>query len=267
MENPDPLGFRSSDFSPSTLRPTIDDTRILKNVPEIGRECMQLIDSSKEEVLVALISERSPLRNTEFFNYLSRKIEHENKKRGKDNSKCKFRIRAIFPNEDVEKNDEASLREAMGAIEYRTIESVPIGFGVFDRKVGFLVQYDEKAAAASDVPIDDAIASAVLTTNPQTVSGLVTVFDALWRQSELLEQLQVLKEQKKELEATALDPASLEELRDLAQVLVLKSEFLITKIEKSKDKDQDLLPIALDFRISLDQVLEILMRLKKYKKK
>ncbi len=158
-------------FSEDVRRPTESEFLTLANPADVYNESLRLTESAENEILAAIVPEKSILRNAENLQFFSRKIERENS--GATTGK-KFRIRLLVPVTDLSSLD--TLEQLLKGMEYRTIESAPLSLAVYDRKKALVVHYKTD-------PVDshqEVFVSAVLTTNPEIVASLVSVFDYLW---------------------------------------------------------------------------------------
>ena len=152
------------ELNKDSLRSTESEFRVISDHEEVYNESLLLAESAKSEILAAMISENSILRNTENLQFFSRKIERENN--GGPGGK-KFRMHLLVPAPDGSSRD--SLGLSLKGIEYRTIESAPLSFAVYDRNTALLVHYKMDQGNKQR----EQFASAVLTTNPGTAAGLV----------------------------------------------------------------------------------------------
>ncbi|HZW56030.1 MAG TPA: hypothetical protein VFF30_07055 [Nitrososphaerales archaeon] len=228
-------------------RPNAEETvHLLTDAGEILDQGIRLTESSKNEILFASISERTLLRNRETVEFLARKVERENavfatgenrnpsQRNDKEKKEKKFRVRILIPVEDSRGHD--LLKYAPEGMEYRTIESVPVSFGVYDRREAMLIQYSEEREKLEQSDSKKVIASAILTTNKQMVAGLVSLFDALWRQGEMRSELERLRGLERRLGWNT--SKSLQEAVSYCQILMLGTEVLRSKVVTMQQQQQ-----------------------------
>jgi signal transduction histidine kinase len=115
--------------------------------------------------------------------------------------------------------------EEREGVEWRKIEPLNVTFFVFDRSKMFMTQYSDLGAERTE---EEAALSNIYSTNRHTIAGIVSIFEALWRESELVE-----KEISSRRRAELLQDILTHDIRNYNQVARLSAE-LIT--EEAKDE-------------------------------
>jgi hypothetical protein len=207
--------------------------KLLTNPAEIYDEAVRLSESSKFEVLIAAISENEIIHNPEFIDFFRRRSLPESRT-------SDFRIRVVVPLENAE--NRKSLSNLMKGLEYRIVDPTCIAFAVYDRRTAMLVRYEDEEVDSEPFP-ERKIVSAFLTNDEYIIRNQISMFDLLWRQSEIFEH---------EGEAKSIEDKASNEMRNLwnhvfyeiinyNQVMLTCTELLGEVMKESKgSKNSDL---------------------------
>jgi signal transduction histidine kinase len=139
------------------------ETRIIRNATEAAELARDLIESCKQEVLIVLASPAVVPRNAADFRFLVEK----SKERG-------FKIRIL-----AQIGGEAAGKELEG-VEWRPIAGINAGISIYDGTGALLTQYSKREPDGAGQ-----VVSNVFTTNRQFVGGMISIFEAMWSESEL----------------------------------------------------------------------------------
>lgn len=202
-----------------------EQTRLLDDINEAFKVGATLNAEAQEEVLMILTSHRTIIRNVERFRIL-----------GERQKEKKLKVRILSPTLDPE-----AIKIIPGA-EWRKTETMKVSILIYDREKMFITQYADSDANTTE----RAVRSNIYTTNRQTVAGMVSVFDALWRESELREEearmhkeisKSLEKEERSRRQAQLLQDILTHDLRNYNQVAKLSAELLKEKLASSGDSE------------------------------
>ncbi|MDA4133325.1 MAG: HAMP domain-containing histidine kinase, partial [Thaumarchaeota archaeon] len=187
------------------------ETRIIRNAAEAAALARGLIESSKREVLIVLASPVVVPRNLVDFRFL---VE-SSKERG-------FKIRILAPI-----GGEAAAKELEG-VEWRPIAGINAGIAIYDRSGALLSQYSKSR------PDGDAqIVSNIFTTNRQFVGGMISIFEAMWNESELRQA-----EGRSRRMAEVAQDILAHDIRNYNQIAMLNAESLEEVLKGPQSKEQ-----------------------------
>jgi two-component system sensor histidine kinase VicK len=187
-----------------------EETRLISDMNEATKIRDRAIEESKEEILMILPFESSFLRGKEGLQKISkRQQEHP-----------QLKVRVLAPK--VEKETAQILPGA----EIRSCEPVSIGVVIYDGARMFLTEYSDLEAKSAKA----SISSMFYTTNRQTIAGLVSVFEALWKERELRE-----REQANRMQAQLLHDILTHDIRNYNQAARLSPEILRDDIAAKSD--------------------------------
>ena len=268
IENPGPITNHNHEKLLRKRELLLGELRIICDPKEIYAESLNLGMSSHDEILIATTSEDTILRNLDFFGTISSIfIRHstdtagdqqqavKNEVGGEKNGK-KPRMRLLVPVSRKEPFERIS--RALKGLEWRAMDPMNgITFGVFDRRTAIIYQYNDNHA---DTP-ERALSSALLTTNPHTVLGLVSLFDALWRTTDLIRR----EERSRERARAAASQARMwqdiltNDFGNYVQISKLSAELLRERLKQDKVA-HDVLSILLS---SVDHAIESLEKARK----
>jgi signal transduction histidine kinase len=176
----------------------------------------KLADQSKDEALFVLASEKAITRNTRLFE----RVGTRQAARG-------FKVRIISPVVDQ------MVKHMAPNAEWCKVEPLNITFFIFDRKSMLLVQYANPEAETGEL----AVFATNYTTNKQTILGMAAVFDALWREIELLKIAEVArgKEERARRQAELLQDILTHDIRNYNQITRLSAELLSEELGQKND--------------------------------
>ncbi|MHB1907980.1 MAG: sensor histidine kinase [Nitrososphaerales archaeon] len=194
----------------------IGETRILTDPDEISKETVHLMESSSSEVLILTISEDPILRYGDAMKSFARKVGASVL-----NGESNMRVRLLIPLSDPK--NKSQLDDALLGVEYRTIDYSGISFSVYDRTKAVIIQYTQE----NDKKFGKSMVSAILTTNKETVLGLTSIFESLWRENELRDL-----HERTAREARLLQDILSHDIRNYNQVLRLSAELLKEEIKE-----------------------------------
>jgi signal transduction histidine kinase len=189
-----------------------EETKLITDLNEVYKLGYELIDSCKNELLLILASEKTIRRNRAMFDL----IDKAQAKKG-----FKIRILAPFENKTTPGPPFDQLRNA----EWRNIRAIDATFMIFDRGRMLITQYTDVQANTTE----EAVSSNIYTTNKQTISSIVSIFNALWHESELRE-----REEKARRQAELLQDILTHDIRNYNQASRMSAELL--KLELSKNE-------------------------------
>lgn len=193
------------------------ETRLFEDLSEVSHIGAKLIEQLRFEALIIAASDKMLLRNREAFRNLSNKQE-----------KIGVKIRVLAPLTD------SAVFDVIPGAEWRKVDSTRVSVTIFDRKWMFLTQYSDSGANTTR----EAVSSNIYSTNRQTILGMVSVFEALWRQSELRESEEkartqlaetLSKEERSRRQAQLLQDILTHDIRNYNQVSKLSAELLREK--------------------------------------
>jgi signal transduction histidine kinase len=193
------------------------ETRLFEDLNEVIQLGSAIIERLRFETLIVAASDKMLLRNREAFQNLSKKQE-----------KIGARVRVLAPMID------ASVFNVLPKAEWRKVDPTSVSVMIFDRKWMLITQYSDSGATTTQ----DAIASNIYSTNRQTILGMVSIFEALWRQSELRESEEkarnqlaetLAREERSRRQAQLLQDILTHDIRNYNQVSKLSAELLREK--------------------------------------
>ncbi len=193
------------------------ETRLIEDMREVLRMGAKLTRELRFECLIIASIDNMLLRNREMFQEISRRQQRDG-----------IKARILAPMQDQRVFD------VLPAAEWRRIDPTSVSVMIFDRKAMFITQYADSSAETTEM----AVASNIYSTNNQTILGMVSVFEALWRESELrdseararsqlVETLQL--EERTRKQAQLLQDILTHDIRNHNQVSKLSAELLREK--------------------------------------
>jgi len=186
------------------------ETRIIRSAAEAAELARGLIESSKREVLIVLASPAVVARNAGDFRFL---VERS-KERG-------FKIRILAPI-----GGEAAAEELEG-VEWRPIAGINAGIAIYDGMGALLSQYSKTGPDG-----DGQVVSSIFTTNRQFVGGMISIFEAMWNESELRQA-----EGRSRRMAEVAQDILAHDIRNYNQVAMLNAELLEGVINDPQSKE------------------------------
>ncbi len=199
---------------------TTEETRLISDMNEVFRIGKEMTERCHESALLILASPKTVTRNSQFFERLS-ELQKERH----------FRIRVLTP-----EVDSFALKILPGA-EWRKIEPMRVSITIYDMRNMFITQYADAEANSTE----NAVLSNIYTTNRHTIVGIASVFDALWKETELREM-----EERSRKQAQLLQDILTHDIRNYNQISKLSGELVLERLKASGDLEgtrliQDLL--------------------------
>jgi two-component system, OmpR family, sensor histidine kinase VicK len=193
------------------------ETRVIEDFSEVLRIGQKMTHELKREALIIAASENTILRNTSLYQVLSQKQE-----------KLGFRVRVLCPSISTK------VRDVLPNAEWRRVDPTSVSVTIYDGERMFITQYADPRAPTSE----KAVASNIYSTNKQTILGMVSVFETLWRESELRDSEEkskrklaetLEKEERSRRQAQLLQDILTHDIRNYNQVSKLSAELLKEK--------------------------------------
>jgi signal transduction histidine kinase len=200
------------------------ETRLFEDLNEVIRLGEQLIDRLKFEVLIIAASDKMLLRNREAFRNL----------RKKQLEQPQIKVRILAPLVDP------TVLDVLPRAEWRKIDPSSVSIMIFDKKWMLITQYVDSFANSTQ----QAVASNIYSSNRQTILGVASVFEALWRQSELRESEEraraqlseiLVREERSRRQAELLQDILTHDIRNYNQVSKLSAELLREKFARDTE--------------------------------
>ncbi|HYF98830.1 MAG TPA: ATP-binding protein [Candidatus Saccharimonadales bacterium] len=151
---------------------------VIKNPIEIQRIYLNIINSSTSEIMLILTTSSAFMKDENIK--INKLLEEASDK--------DIKVRIIIPGGNKTPNNNVDLLSKKNNIEIRCIESsfnAKINILVVDKKYSLIVELKDD----TKLKFTDAIGSAVYSTSNPKVMSFVTIFDTLWKQTELYEKL------------------------------------------------------------------------------
>jgi two-component system sensor histidine kinase VicK len=170
----------------------------MKKVYELGKK---MTEECSEEVLMVLASQKTILRNKESFQSLADRQR-----------RLGFPIRILAPTVD------RSVTELLPDATWRSMDkSINVSILIYDRSRMFITQYSNSDAETTE----QAVSTNIYSTSKPTIAGLVSVFEALWGETELRE-----KEERSRKQAQLLQDVLTHDIRNYNQIIRFNSDLL-----------------------------------------
>lgn len=193
-----------------------DRTEIVSNLAraaEIARECFQ---KCEREILIIMASQQVITRNLLLYQEM---IESTRKRN--------VRVRILLPSVSSE------AAKLFQNVEYRTIDRMNVGYAIYDRKKMFITQYALPSDGSSSPNSAPSIFHAnIFTTNREHIAGVVSIFDALWRESDLRQAAE-----RSRREAELLQDILSHDIRNYNQAARLNAELLEEDLPDGNSKN------------------------------
>jgi len=213
-ENGVPAEQRIQEFELGLPR---SETRIVRDAIEAAELARGLIESTNREVLIVLASPSVVTRNAGDF----RLLVNKSKERG-------FKIRILAPI-----GGEAAVKDLEG-IEWRPLAGMNAGIAIYDETGVLLTQYSKAASEGQDQFVSN-----IFTTNRQFIGGMISIFEAMWHESELRQA----EARSRKMAEVAQDILA-HDIRNYSQVAMLNAESLREMLKDPESKK--LLDLVLD---------------------
>jgi len=195
------------------------ETRLISDINEVFRIGREMTERCRESALLILASPKTVIRNRNMFERLS-ELQRERR----------FRIRVLSP--DI---DSAAVK-ILPAAEWRKIEPMNVSITIYDMKDMFITQYGDTEANSTQ----NAVFSNIYTTNQHTIVGMASVFNALWKESELREM-----EERSRKQAQLLQDILTHDIRNYNQISKLSGELLLERLKATGDEEGSKLAVDL----------------------
>ena len=197
-----------------------ENDRIIYNMKEVEELGMKLLGECKREMLFIVASPATIVR---YHQHIQRD-QAELSRRG-----ASYRMLApVF---------DPKIAELLKGVNWRKIEPMNLGYVIFDREKMLITQYT--APQAEEKKTDESgrshnapsplVLSNTFTTNHHTIHGVVSIFESLWQQSEVLE-----REEKAKRQAQVLQDILAHDIRNYNQVARLGVELLMEQSQNSE---------------------------------
>jgi signal transduction histidine kinase len=185
------------------------ETKVVREASEAAGLARGLIESSVSEVLIVLASPEVVSRNSADFRFLVKK----SKERG-------FKIRMLAPIGEL-----AAIKQLEG-IEWRPIAGINAGIAIYDANAALLTQYSKTESDGAGQ-----VVSNIFTTNRQFVRGLISIFEAMWNESELRQA-----ERRSRKMAEVAQDILAHDIRNYNQIAMLNAESLVARVKDTESK-------------------------------
>src|ERR687890_198242 len=212
--------------------------QIIRDPAEVQKLDFELIRSAKDEVLI-IFSTANAFHIQERVGGIQLLREVITTKKGQN-------IRILTPVDERIKETSSELRYQLKKIEVRHIEESlqsKVTVFVVDRKHSLAVELKDDTKDS----VQEAIGLATYSDSKSTVISYVSIFESLWKQVELIEQVTKLSEKLKEEEKMHKEFINIaaHELRSPIQPIVGLAEILSSKKEMEIAKQEELLSIII----------------------
>ncbi|MDA4117179.1 MAG: ATP-binding protein [Thaumarchaeota archaeon] len=158
----------------------LGNTRLTFDTNEIMKSANKFVEEATQEALILSSREGGIIANMEFFE----------KVKSKAREGVEVRILGRFSKEDAAILEDFE-REGVQVRKLGTPRELSLSLGIYDRKGMGLVQYiasDDKEAP------NRAYLSGIISTNRQTISGIIALFENLWEESEMRQRAELMKD-------------------------------------------------------------------------
>jgi len=188
-----------------------EETRLIQDMNEVYRIGSKMTEECREGALLIVASPKTITRNSKMFERLAQ-LQAERH----------FPIRILSPSDDSE------AMKVLPNAQWRKIEPMNVSITIYDMQKMFITQYSNTEADSAQ----NAVFSNIYTTNRHTISGMVSVFDALWKESELREM-----EERSRKQAQLLQDILTHDIRNYNQVSRLSAELVLERLEAANDSE------------------------------
>ncbi len=185
------------------------ETRLISDMNEVFRIGKEMTERCSESALLILASPKTVTRNSESFERLTT-LQKERQ----------FRIRVLSPEVNT------PVMKILPGAEWRKIEPMNVSIIIYDMKDMFITQYGDMEANSTQT----AVFSNIYTTNRHTIAGMASVFDALWKESELREM-----EERSRKQAQLLQDILTHDIRNYNQISRLSGELVLERLRAAGD--------------------------------
>ena len=186
-----------------------EETRLIEDMNEVFKLGTEMTEECSQSTLLIVASPKTITRNAKMFERLSQ-LQKERS----------LRVRILSPSND------SSAMKILPNAEWRKIEPMNVSITIYDMKRMFITQYSNTEADLTQ----NAVFSNIYTSNKHTIVGIASVFDALWKESELREM-----EERSRKQAQLLQDILTHDIKNYNQVSRLSAELLLERLEASED--------------------------------
>jgi signal transduction histidine kinase len=208
-------------------------TEIIKDVSRAAETARDCFAQCEKEILIILASQQVVTRNLALYQEM---IDQTIKR--------KVKVRILLPAMD------ASVRKIFQNVEWRPIDRMNVGYAIYDGKKMLITQYGH---SSDNSRAEESIQSNIFTTNREHISGIVSVFDALWRESELRHEAE-----KSRKRAELLQDILSHDMGNYNQLIRLSAEIIHEQV-----MDKELEPIIANMLSAIDGSTTLLEKAKK----
>ncbi len=188
-----------------------------KEVEELGR---RLTRECKKEMLFIVASEATIRR---YHKLIQGDVSHFAEKG--------VSYRMLAPVKDPK------VAELLKGINWRKIEPLNLGYVIFDREKMLITQYGLESSDGfsrnESTAIIPVVVSNTYTTNLQTIHGIASIFENLWRQCDILDRVEKAKKQ-----AQLLQDILSHDIKNYNQVSIMGAELLKEETKGNKSLEQ-----------------------------
>ena len=143
-----------------------DRTEIVNDVGRAAKIAQDCFLNATNEILIILASQQVVTRNLSLYQEMVQYALNKG-----------IKVRILLPSID------ADTPKLFQNVEWRSIDRMNVGYAIYDRKKMFITQYATSSEDSSTGT--NSIITNIFTTNREHIAGIVSIFDALWRESDL----------------------------------------------------------------------------------
>jgi signal transduction histidine kinase len=186
-----------------------DKTEIIRDPSEAAKIARKCFENCEKEILIILASQQVIERNLPLYEEM---IDSAIKK--------KIAIRVLVP----AKNGEVA--RFLEKVDWRAIDEMNVGYAIYDRKKMLITQYSRSDDSGSL----NRIQANIFTTNREHIAGIVSVFNALWKETELREAAE-----RSRRRAELFQDILSHDLRNHLQIIGLNAEQLQEELKGNRE--------------------------------
>jgi two-component system, OmpR family, sensor histidine kinase VicK len=184
------------------------ETRIITDLNESTALGWELMKGVERELEIILASQKTLERNAQMYQELMRLVKAKG-----------VRVRILAPPSD-------GSAEPPDWIEWRTTTPITTGLAIYDRKSMLITQYVDPEAGIGN----EAVLSNIYTTDRRTISGMMSLFDAIWRESEMRGE-----EVRERTQAQLLQDILTHDIRNYNQIALVSAELLADQLQGDQE--------------------------------
>ena len=182
-----------------------EETKVLGQFQEVNTARFEMANEARRELLVFLPSVKRLEATDNLFGLLAQRVLNE---------RIRVRLLISFPDDSPEGR---AILNKFSMFEFRKIAPIKLGMLIQDSSKLLFTQYNDIDNKVSS----ESIASGIYTTNRETISSIISIFETMWADSELRE-----KEAKSRKQAELLQDILTHDIRNYNQVARLSAELL-----------------------------------------